>query len=143
MFIKFDQSIVGHMLFVFQILVERKRLLEEEVVKIGIQICEALFAAHSKDIVHRDIKPDNIMITEDGQVKVMDFGLAKLKTVNDDLTLDSTSNGSVILSQSSLKTSASLSSGNPARLVATQFMMTVQLIPIEAAAIPDHQGVLR
>jgi eukaryotic-like serine/threonine-protein kinase len=45
----------------------------------SIQIAEALRQAHNKDIVHRDIKPENIMVTEDNRIKVMDFGLAKLK----------------------------------------------------------------
>jgi serine/threonine protein kinase/predicted negative regulator of RcsB-dependent stress response len=51
----------------------------EDAIKYGIQIGEALQEAHSKGIVHRDIKADNVMINSKGQVKVMDFGLAKLK----------------------------------------------------------------
>jgi len=51
----------------------------DESLKIAIQISEGLQEAHEKSIVHRDIKSANIMITEKGQVKIMDFGLAKLK----------------------------------------------------------------
>ena len=60
-------------------LIKEKKFSIEEVLRIAIQVGEGLNAAHKKDIVHRDIKSDNIMLTEDGLVKIMDFGLAKLK----------------------------------------------------------------
>ena len=53
------------------------RLKPAEAVRIGRQICDALFYAHSHQLIHRDIKPQNILINGEGNIKVADFGIAK------------------------------------------------------------------
>ncbi len=66
-----------------QTLTEKKGSISfKQAIDIGIQIAEGLAAAHEKGIVHRDIKPDNIMIRKDGIAQIMDFGLAKLRGVS-------------------------------------------------------------
>jgi serine/threonine protein kinase len=53
-------------------------LSEPEVISLGIQLAEALEVAHTEGLVHRDLKPGNVMITSGGQAKILDFGLAQL-----------------------------------------------------------------
>src|SRR5215813_4668862 len=76
-----------------QVLAESKALRLPEVFRIAGQIADALEAAHDVGIVHRDIKPDNVMLRRYGYIKVLDFGLAKVneKTIESKPTVESTS----------------------------------------------------
>jgi len=67
-------------------LIKSDDLMIERITDISVQICEGLNEAHSKGITHRDIKPENILIDEKGKVKIVDFGLAKIKNVSRGIT---------------------------------------------------------
>ena len=61
-------------------------LSESEKLDVFIQIASALVAAHDKDVIHRDLKPDNIMCTNEDKIKILDFGIAKSKVADDTIT---------------------------------------------------------
>ena len=73
--------------------IEKKGVLSaNETISIAIQIASGIQAAHQKHIIHRDIKPQNVIISKEGKVKVTDFGIAKAATSN---TISSNAMGSV------------------------------------------------
>lgn len=71
---------------------KKVRLTSKEVISITLQVCAGIEAAHNNGIVHRDIKPQNIIISKEGKVKVTDFGIAKATTSN---TISTNAMGSV------------------------------------------------
>jgi len=74
--------------------IEGSQLTFDQSINIVKQICEGLGKAHQSGIVHRDIKPENIMLDNDNRVKILDFGLAKLKNVSQ-LTKESSTVGTI------------------------------------------------
>ena len=54
-----------------------ERMNQEEIIRLGIEICQALEVCHKENVLHRDIKPENIMVAKDGTFKLGDFGLAR------------------------------------------------------------------
>ena len=71
---------------------KKGKLSVKETISIAIQIANGIECAHNNQIVHRDIKPQNIMISREGKVKVTDFGIARAASAN---TINGSAMGSV------------------------------------------------
>ncbi|MFV1987010.1 MAG: tetratricopeptide repeat protein [Gemmatimonadota bacterium] len=74
-------------------IIRNRRVPPAEAVALAVQIAAGLGRAHESDIIHRDIKPANVLLTDDGQVKILDFGIAKISGV--DLTQSGAALGTV------------------------------------------------
>lgn len=112
-----------------QLIVERAPLPVETVVGVSLQILAALEIAHNHRIVHRDIKPHNILITAEGQVKVADFGIARAVTTN-----TMTHTGSIIGSAHYF--SPEMARGAPAGEVSDIYSLGIVIYEMLTGALP-------
>jgi len=111
-----------------------------EAIDIGVQVANALAAAHASGIVHRDIKPENIMIRPDGVLKVLDFGLAKLPlrgSVQDATTL-ATSPGALMGTPEYM--SPEQASGQPVDHRSDQFAFGIVMYELLSGHRPFRRG---
>jgi len=73
-----------------------KQIPEEEVKKYALKIAEGLAYAHSRNVIHKDIKPQNVMITKQGEVKLMDFGIAETVRTSMSRIQNTSSSGTLV-----------------------------------------------
>ncbi len=122
-------------------IVEKRGLSNEETLNISGAIASALIAAHSNNIIHRDIKPQNVMITEDSKIKVMDFGIAKMRKEDtmtrmarggDTINADADISGSIhYMAPEVLKTNYSDERSDIYALGVTMFEMITGIVPFD------------
>ena len=116
----------------------RGRVPLKRVIEIAHQVSEGLAAAHAAGIVHRDLKPDNVMVTADGQVKIVDFGLARVSDSEAALATrvgaTQTADGLIIGTVPYM--SPEQARGEPADFRSDQFALGVMLYELTTATHP-------